>query len=542
MKGLRLLGIAGGTAALCALLASTVPAGDRPLPVSPGSGAGTLVTSACPTLSWGSVSGAESYDLVAYRVPARTSLATSPAELTELWRVTLPGTAHSWTPDAGHCFSHGGRFAWAVRAVAGGQAGQWSEANLFSVERAPSAAEVRRMLSALRQYLDGTARRSTQGESAGQLASGTEHKADGSRGKNGGPGLRSLSATGYAPSLGAPSLSLSANLELDPASNLFKGTALFLWDDGQGNLALGRQALANNTAGSNNTALGRAALLFNTEGYSNTAVGYLAMEKNTSGYRSTAVGHGALSQNTTGIENTAVGFAALGANSTGHYNTAVGKNAMIENISGTFETALGWGALAYNTTGIHNIAIGDRAGQDISSSSSNNILIGNTGKVGDSGTIKIGTEGNQTTAFIAGIHGVTTGETGSTVVVDGYGQLGTVSSSRRVKQDIDDMGEATDGLYALRPVTFRYRKRVEKARAEGKDPSTLPHEYGLIAEEVAKIFPDLVVRDKQGRPQTVLYRFLAPMLLNELQKQHWTVIGQAKELAQEKAKVAGLEA
>ena len=130
-------------------------------------------------------------------------------------------------------------------------------------------------------------------------------------------------------------------------------------------------------------------------------------------------------------------------------------------------------------------------------------------------TIRIGTSGTQTRAFIAGIRGITTGvANGIPVLIDSNGQLGTVSSSRRFKKDIRDMGDATAKLLELRPVTFNYKQ--EQTMPDG---SAVPPEYGLIAEEVAEIFPDLIVYDDQGKPFTVKYHMLSSMLLNEMKKQ-----------------------
>jgi hypothetical protein len=198
---------------------------------------------------------------------------------------------------------------------------------------------------------------------------------------------------------------------------------------------------------------------------------------------------------------------------TGSNNTASGAVALYSNSTGSFNTANGVGALYSNTTGSNNIAIGPSAAVNVSGGNSNNIHIGNSGTSGDSGTIRIGTPGTQTSFFVAGVSGVTTGLSGAVnVVVDGNGQLGTVSSSRRYKEDIQDMGLASSGLLQLRPVTFRYKQPY----ADGSKPL----DYGLIAEEVAEVYPDLVVRGKDGQAETIQYQKLTPMLLNELQKLH----------------------
>jgi hypothetical protein len=197
-------------------------------------------------------------------------------------------------------------------------------------------------------------------------------------------------------------------------------------------------------------------------------------------------------QNTTGFDNTAIGMFALSSNTSGAENTADGN-----------------GALGNNTTGRNNIAIGTGAGE-VLTTEINNIYIGNAGVAAESDTIRIGRCCIHQRAFIVGIRGVTTGQANAIpVLIDALGQLGTVSSSRRSKFDIAGMADATEGLMRLRPVTFRYRAHGEHA----------PLQYGLIAEEVTEVYPELVARNKDGEVETVIYQFLAPMLLNEAQKQ-----------------------
>lgn len=225
----------------------------------------------------------------------------------------------------------------------------------------------------------------------------------------------------------------------------------------------------------------------------------------------TAVGIGALGFNTTGSDNTAFGAGALSANTTGHGNAAFGV-ALHDNTTGGANTALGDLALQNNTTGSGNIAIGSGAAYFVSGSNSNNIHIASQGASTDNNTVRIGTPGTQTSFFAAGVRGVTTGNNDAIpVVIDSKGQLGTVSSSRRFKEDIQDMGEASRKLLQLRPVTFRYQKPFN-------DGST-PIQYGLIAEEVAQVFPDLVARSADGQVETVKYQVLDSLLLNEVQRQ-----------------------
>jgi hypothetical protein len=172
---------------------------------------------------------------------------------------------------------------------------------------------------------------------------------------------------------------------------------------------------------------------------------------------------------------------------------------------------------------------------------SNNIDIGNQGSTSDSGTIRIGCTSNclvgnapQTSAYIAGIYGFSTGLANVPVVIDSNGNLGTVSSSRRYKEDIADMGNASDRLMQLRPVTFRYKKAYEDG--------SRPVQYGLIAEEVAEVYPDLVAHSADGQVESVRYQLLDPMLLNELQKQHATIDAQKEQIRSLEERLARIEA
>jgi len=295
------------------------------------------------------------------------------------------------------------------------------------------------------------------------------------------------------------------------------------------NTAVGASALVANISGTFNTAVGKDALGANIGGVSNTAVGASALLVST-GTANTAVGAFALDANTSGANNTAVGNAALGANQTGESNTAVGQNALLLN-TGSFNTAVGSIALAV-ATGSTNIGIGRNAGGNLSTGS-NNIYIGNGGATADESTLRIGQV--QTKAFIAGIRGVTTVNADAlAVLIDSAGQLGTVSSSRRFKEDIGDMGEASQRLLGLRPVTFRYRQ----AAGNG----TKPLQFGLIAEEVAEVFPELVAFDETGQPETVYYHVLPALLLNEVQRQEAELTRQQALNEALRAEVAGLKA
>jgi Chaperone of endosialidase len=298
----------------------------------------------------------------------------------------------------------------------------------------------------------------------------------------------------------------STNDTSDGLSNTGMGTgALNPAMTGTDNTASGAYALHSNTTGADNTASGFQALYSNSTGYDNTASGVCALVSNTTGNSNTASGTSALYINTTGNDNTAAGVNALYTNTTGNDNTAAGVNALYTNTAGNGNTASGYQALYNNTTGSNNIALGYEAGYNVKTGS-NNIEIGNKGTGADFRMIKIGTEGTQTKTFIAGIYN--TSVSGSAVMVDSVGQLGVVVSSERFKTAIAPMGVNTEKLSQLRPVTFKL-----KTDAQGTV------QYGLVAEEVAKVYPELVIRDENGRIDGVRYDELAPMLLNEVQKQ-----------------------
>jgi hypothetical protein len=288
----------------------------------------------------------------------------------------------------------------------------------------------------------------------------------------------------------------------------------------QTNTAYGTNALIGNTSGTDNSAFGVNALQQNNSGSGNTATGWDALLFNTSGYNNTATGIAALEGNGEGIGNTATGVAALANNGKGRYNVAAGWNALYFN-TGNDNTAIGSFALQDNGAGANNIAIGVEAGFNLTTGS-NNIEIGNTGNAAEANTIRIGVQGTQTATYVAGIFNATvTG--GCQVVVASTGQLGCVTSSARYKRDVRDMDESSDKLMQLRPVTFLYKADETGAR-----------QYGLIAEEVEKVYPELVVHDADGQAETVAYHLLPPMLLNEVQKL-------ARQLDQKDEQIAALE-
>jgi len=276
------------------------------------------------------------------------------------------------------------------------------------------------------------------------------------------------------------------------------------------NTSIGQGALPV-AAGGQNTGVGASALANNTTGTYNTATGSTAMLSNSTGSYNTAYGQGALLSNSTGQNNTGLGYQALASESTAGNNVALGYQAMYSSTASN-SVAVGSGTLGAST-GNNNIAIGDSAGSNLVSGA-NNIDIGNTGASGDVGLIKIGTAGNQTAAYVAGITGVNVAG-GAAVVVSSSGQLGVVASSRRYKQDIQPMADVSDRLMQLEPVTFRYKQ----ASADGSQPL----QFGLIAEQVAAVYPELAVYGKDGQVETLQYQQLPALLLNEIQKQHKTI-------------------
>jgi hypothetical protein len=351
---------------------------------------------------------------------------------------------------------------------------------------------------------------------------------------------RSLAA---APVLTSASLTVDDDIALADTTAIFKGVDPFIFDDALSNTTTGRGALANLTTGYNNTGIGTAVLGLNDEGKYNTAVGAYALQSNTTGSFNTAIGYSLLS-NISGSGNTAVGDYALPNNTYGGFNNALGSSALRFNQTGSFNNAFGSSALSNNTTGLGNIAVGDLAmyGNDDGSynigigglslytnttgsnniaigykagyfvSGDDNIIIANYGEPTDFRTIRIGVTDVISKTFIAGIAGNPLA--GDPVTIDPVtGQLGVDfgPSSQRFKKEIEEMGESTAPLLDLRPVTFRFKEEIA-----GQD---MPRQFGLIAEEVAEVFPELVGRDAEGRPRSVHYRSLIPMLLNELQRQ-----------------------
>ena len=324
-----------------------------------------------------------------------------------------------------------------------------------------------------------------------------------------------------------------------PGGNTAEGdNALFSLTTGASNTAIGFAVLGSNTTGDFNTAEGSGALLFNTTGFQNTATGVNALVHNTTGssntasgvntlfhnttgFQNAATGVQSLFSNTTGFHNTAAGFQALFSNTTGNHNTADGDNALVHTTTGILNTAIGAHALDQNVTGSSNVALGFQAGLTITGSG--NVCIGENilGLTGESNVTRIRNIGS--TAQANGVF----------VTVGAGGKLGFQVSSRRYKDDIKPMDKASEALFALKPVSFRYKQEIDPARSP---------DFGLIAEDVATVNPDLVARDEEGKIVTVRYQAVYAMLLNEFLKAHSKVQEQEAVIAQVKSNAAKQEA
>jgi len=274
------------------------------------------------------------------------------------------------------------------------------------------------------------------------------------------------------------------------------GAGTLVLNTGESNTATGAGALLSNTTGADNTANGVFALFTNAEGGGNTANGVLALFHNTIGNANTATGEAALFNNSSGNDNTANGDSTLVNNVTGEGNVAIGSQALHSNTAGSANTAVGGGAL-FNSTGTGNIAIGFNAGNNVSTANS---------------VICIGAPGQDVSnsCYIGNIFNVTSSG-GTAVFINSDGKLGTTTSSKRFKEEIKPMDKASEALFVLRPVAFRYKQEIDPARTR---------QLGLVAEDVEKVSPDLVVRDKEGKPYSVRYDQVNAMLLNEFLKEH----------------------
>ncbi|MCP4200839.1 MAG: hypothetical protein GY769_02765 [bacterium] len=564
------------------VLSTLVAAGARaqgPTPVSPGSQAGMAVVSGrCPTFNWTAAAGAEPVELVVYRVPEGET--EGPPE--QVLSVSLPGTANGWSPSLAQCLKPGGRYAWSVRA-----GGEWSEASLFEVSLAPSDAEVQAAIAVLRR-IEGsggpsevagteqpppTAPSTALSRTAAALVSPSVGIGSPEPATITPPGYYDLSIAGDVDLGGIVFANGQAFLHGQGTSNTALGrqAMVYLQSDGfygSENTAIGARALSATTTGRSNVAVGSGALTYNATGRANTAVGYHALFFNVDGShniaigyfalanaqstnntavgaytlladtsndnaafgahalrknlqaRNTGLGSEALRNNTTGHDNTAVGHAALRDNLSGKQNTAIGQAALLENELGNDNTAVGEDALRYST-GSRNIAVGRYAGR-AATTGNDNIFIGNTGAAAETATIKIGIHNTQSQTFIAGISNSTVTDAG--VLIDtSNGRLGVNTSSRRFKEGIREIGDRSLALLDLRPVAFHHKG--------GSTEAPQPLEFGLIAEEVADVFPELVVYDETEQPFTVKYHLLSSLLLNELQKQNrqnqvqWALMG-----------------
>jgi hypothetical protein len=302
---------------------------------------------------------------------------------------------------------------------------------------------------------------------------------------------------------------------------------------------MGVEALVSNTSGAQNTATGSGALLSNTTGTANTVIGYQALLGNIDGFGNTATGYQALQSNTSGTGNTATGIAALSNNTVGGANTAVGFNALVNNTDGSNNTAIGNNALG-NSNGDFNVAVGTAALSGLNTTGNNNVALGRlagTSVTTASNVICIGAlvdgEDVSNHTYIGNIKSTTvSGGNADFVTVDlTTGLLGHLSSSRRYKENIQPMNDASEALYRLKPVTYHYKKEIDRTQ-------TL--DYGLVAEEVADVDPSLAIRDGKGQIESVRYTAVNAMLLNEFLKEHRTVQEQGATIAELKKEIASL--
>jgi len=296
-------------------------------------------------------------------------------------------------------------------------------------------------------------------------------------------------------------------------NNTGVGAQSLAMNNGNLNTAVGVVSLVFNLTGSNNTAVGAQTLPFN-DGDGNGAFGTYALFNNTDGGSNNAFGEFALTSNDHGSGNTAVGSNALASNDIGNSNTAVGVFALPDNTSGIENTAVGGAALFTNVDGSHNIAVGQAALSN-NTSGSNNIAVGEfagLAVIASNNVIAIGVQGQDISdsCFIGNIFNAMA-PSGSAVFIDANNRLGTITSSKRFKEDIKPIGKSSEALLELKPVTFRYKKEIDPAARS---------QFGLVAEEVEKVNRDLVVRDKEGKPYSVRYDQVNAMLLNEFLKEH----------------------
>ncbi|HXQ01468.1 MAG TPA: tail fiber domain-containing protein [Candidatus Udaeobacter sp.] len=315
-----------------------------------------------------------------------------------------------------------------------------------------------------------------------------------------------------------------------PGGNRAEGqNALLSLTSGTYNTAVGLFSLRSNQEGQFNTGVGAGALLANTA-HQNTAIGAGALLSDTNGVKNTANGAFALFNNTTGNSNPANGVAALFSNTTGFNNTAIGYNALLSNTTAGDNAAIGTTALFSNTTGEFNIAIGSQALRDNVRGDSNTAIGDSTGfNITGSGNVCIGAgvngvAGESNITRIRNVYGSVATE--RAVYVTSHNRIGTMASSRRYKEQIMPMEKASEAIHSLSPVSFRYKKEVDPTRSLC---------FGLIAEAVAEVNPNLVTLDCEGKPETVRYEAINAMLLNEFLKEHQAFV-------EERRKVEKLEA
>lgn len=287
-----------------------------------------------------------------------------------------------------------------------------------------------------------------------------------------------------------------------------------------GNTAEGQGALLNLTSGTFNTAVGFLSLRSDTENNFNTAVGAGSLFANTVADDNTAIGAGALLSNTIASDNTATGAFALLSNTIGFENTASGASALRNTTTGGGNTAVGFQALANNTTGVTNTALGFNCGFNVTTAD-NVIVIGTN----------VGGQNVNHSCFIGEIFG-TTSSSGTAVFINSEGRLGTITSSRRFKEAIEPMDQTSETLFALKPVRFRYKKEID---------SNMTSQLGLVAEDVERVDPALVVHDKEGKPYSVRYDQVNAMLLNEFLKEHRKVEEQSREVLEQRATITELK-
>jgi len=300
--------------------------------------------------------------------------------------------------------------------------------------------------------------------------------------------------------------------------NTALGTGALLLNNGDSNTATGAAALLLNTTGHDNTAAGVNALASNTTGPTNTAMGVGALSSNTFGGGSTAVGYQALAGQTGRGGSTAIGSNALASQSDGEANTATGA-AALESTTGSRNTANGFTALR-DSTGNDNTALGSGAGGNVTTAS--NVICIGAGVVGAN---------VDNSCYIGNIFG-STSVNGVAVLVNSNGRLGTMTSSARYKNEIKPMAKESEALFSLTPVTFRYKKEIDSAGVQ---------QLGLIAEDVEKVNPDLIVRDQEGKPYSVRYDQVNAMLLNEFLKEHKAFVEEQRKVQEQGASIARLE-